>query len=256
MFCRYGRAAWLSLAASLGIHGIAVGGLVLSGQLLSPDLSGGNGAPGTAGSGGVLTVHLFEAPAAPGQSVASADVSTTEAETQPIQLAAVRAVDLPKRVEPRRDSVRPALAMRAASDERPPPRDQHPAAGSPPSQLVTGLPSHLSGPAGGQLPGVHPGTGSGYDIGPLDRVARPEGSIDPHYPALARQRGEEADVTVDVWVGARGEVDQVAVSRSAGTEFDAAAIEAVQRARFYPALRDGERVPSRVALLLHFRLER
>jgi TonB family protein len=63
-------------------------------------------------------------------------------------------------------------------------------------------------------------------------------------------------VTVEVWVGAEGEVDQIAVSNSAGTEFDTAAIEAVQRARFYPALRDGERVPSRVALLLHFRLER
>ena len=63
-------------------------------------------------------------------------------------------------------------------------------------------------------------------------------------------------MTVEVWVGAEGEVDRIAVSNSAGAEFDAAAIEAVQRARFHPALRDGERVPSRVALLLHFRLER
>ena len=254
MFCRYGRAAWLSLAASLGIHGIAVGGLVLSGQSLFPDLSGGNGAPGMAGSGGVLTVHLFEAPAAPGQPVASADVSTTEAETQPIQLAAVRAADLPKRVEPRRNPAAPAPAIGAS----PPESLLRPvaAAGSAALQPALGTPSRASGPGGGPLASAGFGSGSGTDSGPLDRVAEPASSIRPHYPPRARQRGEEADVTVEVWVGARGEVDQVAVSRSAGSEFDAAAIEAVQRARFQPALRDGKQVPSRVALLLHFRLER
>jgi protein TonB len=87
-------------------------------------------------------------------------------------------------------------------------------------------------------------------------VAAPASSIRPHYPPRARQRGEEADVTVEVWVGARGEVDRIAVADSAGAEFDAAAIEAVQRARFHPALRDGAGVPSRLALLLHFRLDR
>jgi TonB family protein len=63
-------------------------------------------------------------------------------------------------------------------------------------------------------------------------------------------------VAVDVWVGAQGEVDRVAVSRSAGAEFDAAALAAVEKARFHPALRDGRQVPSRLALRLHFRLER
>jgi protein TonB len=87
-------------------------------------------------------------------------------------------------------------------------------------------------------------------------VARPAAPIRPHYPTRARQRGDEADVAVDVWVGAGGDVDRVAVARSAGAEFDAAAIEAVRRARFHPALRKGEKVPSRVALRLHFRLDR
>jgi len=94
------------------------------------------------------------------------------------------------------------------------------------------------------------------ETGRLDRVARPVGRIRPRYPELARQRGEEADVVVAVWVGARGDVDRVAVSSSAGAEFDAAAVAAVEKARFHPALRDGEQVPSRVALRLHFRLDR
>jgi protein TonB len=100
------------------------------------------------------------------------------------------------------------------------------------------------------------GPGGAQGAGRLDRVARPAGSIRPPYPARARQRGQEADVIVEVWVGAGGNVDRVTVSSSAGPDFDAAAIAAVEKARFYPALRDGEPVPSRVALRLHFRLER
>jgi TonB family protein len=62
-------------------------------------------------------------------------------------------------------------------------------------------------------------------------------------------------VLLDVWVGSAGEADQVAVARSAGDEFDQAAVVAVRSARFHPALRDGQRVPSRLALRLHFQLE-
>jgi protein TonB len=117
------------------------------------------------------------------------------------------------------------------------------------------MPSRASGPVGGPLSSVELGPGSGQLGGRLDRVARPAGSIRPHYPPRARQRGQEADVLVAVWVGAQGDVDRVAVSRSAGPEFDAAALAAVRKAHFHPALRDGEKVPSRVALRLHFRLE-
>jgi protein TonB len=62
-------------------------------------------------------------------------------------------------------------------------------------------------------------------------------------------------VTVDVWVGSGGDADRVAVSKSAGAEFDEAAIAAARNARFHPALRNGQRVPSQVALEVHFRLD-
>jgi len=62
-------------------------------------------------------------------------------------------------------------------------------------------------------------------------------------------------VIVDAWIGSEGEADRVEVARSAGAEFDQAALAAVRSARFHPALRDGRRVPSRVALRLHFQLE-
>ena len=60
---------------------------------------------------------------------------------------------------------------------------------------------------------------------------------------------------VDAWVGSEGEAYQVAVARSAGSEFDEAALAAVRSARFHPALRDDQRVSSRVAVRLHFQLE-
>ena len=58
MFCRYGPAAWSSLAASLALHGAVVGGLALSSHAGAPDLFGGDGAPGAAGSGGAILVSL------------------------------------------------------------------------------------------------------------------------------------------------------------------------------------------------------
>ena len=172
----------------------------------------------------------------------------------------------PRRPEPRPDSAVPAAAplqteepveLASALAAASPPGDRPPAAsGARASQPFGGARSGTRGPPGGQLARARLGPGGGDEVGRLDRLARPAAPIRPHYPARARQRGDEADVGVDVWVGAGGEVDRVAISRSAGAEFDAAAIAAVHRARFHPALRDGEQVPSRVALRLHFRLDR
>ncbi len=271
-----------SLAASLAIHGIAVGGLVLSARPGSQDLPHGEGAPGAAAAGGPVFVRLLEAPAARGEAGASAGVSLPLAGTRwssPAQTA-----EAPKRTEPRRAPAASVPLLSAASDPRPRREAQRPpatsletratadvasapastpqpltrpdaAAGTPLSQKANGVPFRPSGPGGGPLPNVDLGPGTAGGDGRLDRVARPAGAIRPHYPARARQRGEEADVTLDVWVGARGDVDQVAVSKSAGAEFDAAALAAVEKAHFHPALRDGRRVPSRVALRLHFRLQ-
>jgi TonB family protein len=63
-------------------------------------------------------------------------------------------------------------------------------------------------------------------------------------------------VVVDVRVSAAGRVEDALLVTAAGEPFDQAALAAVRRARFAPAERAGQRVASRVAMRLHFRLER
>lgn len=91
--------------------------------------------------------------------------------------------------------------------------------------------------------------------GPRSRIARPASEIRPRYPDAARERGDEAEVLVEAWVGASGRVERARVRTGGGREFDAAALEAVYRARFHPAWRDGGPVASAVAMRLHFELE-
>jgi protein TonB len=112
-----------------------------------------------------------------------------------------------------------------------------------------------SGPSGSGS-GAGRGSGDATGAGTLSRVARPASKIRPRYPEAARERGDEAEVVVEAWVAASGRVARARVRSSAGSEFDEAALEAVHEARFYPAWRDGEPVASRVAMRLHFELDR
>lgn len=274
-FHRYGRGISSSLAASLLIHAVALGGLVVSARFLSPDAPdgpGAAGAAGAAGSGEVVLLRLLDVSAAPSQEVADDDgASTPAAGALPAPPQPARTAAPVKRTEPRRDTAGPAAALLQTRDSQTrdpvevasalaapsqPGSRPHAAAGTPASQPRTDKRSGTHAPAGGPLASAPLEPGGGREAGRLDRVARPAAPIRPHYPPRARQRGDEADVAVDVWVGAGGDVDRVAISRSAGAEFDAAAVAAVRRARFRPALRNGEQVPSRVALRLHFRLDR
>jgi protein TonB len=88
----------------------------------------------------------------------------------------------------------------------------------------------------------------------VTRVARPLSPILPSYPASARLRGEESTVVVEAWVDEVGEVAFAAILRSGGRDFDSSAERAVRRAAFRPAESGGRRVPSRVALRVHFDL--
>jgi len=118
--------------------------------------------------------------------------------------------------------------------------------------------SGSSGPGvggGGSATDSAAAPGGAASEGPLSRVARPASEIRPRYPEAARERGDEAEVVVEAWVAANGRVERARVQASAGREFDAAALEAVRQARFYPASRDGKPVASAVAMRLHFELK-
>ena len=74
------------------------------------------------------------------------------------------------------------------------------------------------------------------------------------YPEAERAAGREASVTVEVTVTVEGRASEVTVAESAGEAFDRAAVAAVQRFEFTPAMQGGQRVAARIRYRYRFRL--
>jgi protein TonB len=150
-------------------------------------------------------------------------------------------------------------------------------AGTAPQQPVGPIERPPSGPpapieAEGTMPAAvqpieHPADSSGSRAG--DAVAqpaaapaapvlvppRPQSEILPAYPRSARRSGLEGVVRVSAMVDASGAVTGAVVLESSGhPSLDQAALEAVRRARFMPALLEGKAVPCRVVIPIRFLL--
>lgn len=75
----------------------------------------------------------------------------------------------------------------------------------------------------------------------------------PRYPQEALRRNVGGLVRVQVMVAADGSVDRLELAESSGDRFlDRAALEAVRRWRFQPAVRDGQAVAASVIVPLEF----
>lgn len=133
--------------------------------------------------------------------------------------------------------------------------------------LPTGAGKPQADPAGsladrGEEAGTGPGSGQGGSAAGAERAAEAPGfapgSADnplPRYPTVARRRGIEGTVTLEVWVDGAGLPERVALARSSGSSLlDEAALETVRRWRFRPALRAGEPVAGIVTVPITFRL--
>jgi len=99
-----------------------------------------------------------------------------------------------------------------------------------------------------ETPAVRPG---------ITREARPrtDRNRPPSYPAVARRRGWEGTVLLELQVLADGRVAEVTISESSGHEvLDEAAARAVRRWRFEPALHFGKPTASTVRVPIRFRL--
>lgn len=78
----------------------------------------------------------------------------------------------------------------------------------------------------------------------------------PRYPALARRRGIQGVVLLEVAVAATGETQSVNVKSSSGNRLlDLAALEAVEAWRFVPASKAGQAVEATVEVPIRFILE-
>lgn len=84
--------------------------------------------------------------------------------------------------------------------------------------------------------------------GTTERIAAPRvrSMVDAVYPASVAPLTGPVEVEVLVTVAADGAVSEAEVSQTGGADFDAAALEAVRKWRFEPALRGSEAVPSRI----------
>jgi TonB family protein len=78
--------------------------------------------------------------------------------------------------------------------------------------------------------------------------------VDAVYPPEALAAGAQADVAVEITVGADGGISEPRVVSSGGEAFDAAALAAVQQWSFSPALEGDTPVPVRIRVPFSFRL--
>ena len=77
----------------------------------------------------------------------------------------------------------------------------------------------------------------------------------PVYPLMARRLGKEGKVTLILLIDASGKLRDIEVAERAGYGFTEAAIEAVKKSTYAPALRNGERVTSKAILPVRFHLQ-
>lgn len=84
-------------------------------------------------------------------------------------------------------------------------------------------------------------------------VPRPLSTPSPDYPAAALRAGAGGNVVLRIEVGADGRPGSVeVVASSRNRELDRAAVRAVRRWRFQPAMRDGVAVPASVQQTISF----
>jgi protein TonB len=101
----------------------------------------------------------------------------------------------------------------------------------------------MSGP-----PGEPPPTLSDIDPVPLQSISAP-------YPASARKLGQQGLVKVRADIDDQGIVTEDKISASSGfASLDNAALDAVKRTRFLPAVKNGRSVASSIIIRVRFQL--
>lgn len=125
-------------------------------------------------------------------------------------------------------------------ERRPPPRHRTSAASAPPAAVSAPAASTAVTEAAAATP---------EPLGALENKS-------PQYPKLARQRGQEGEVTLRVEVSGQGQALNVSIQKSSGHSLlDKAALDAVKKWRFRPARQNGAPVPGTAVVIVEFRLE-
>ena len=116
-----------------------------------------------------------------------------------------------------------------------------------------------TGIGSGRGPGVGPGRGGGFGGGAYKiggGVSAPVAIVkpEPEYSEEARKAKWQGAVLLELIVDANGVPQEIKVVKSLGLGLDQKAIEAVQKWRFKPGLKDGKPVPVSANIEVNFRL--
>jgi TonB family protein len=152
--------------------------------------------------------------------------------------------------------------------DTPLPNINDPNMGDPMSRLGSAGGSGLGGGIGsgigtgvgpGRGPGFGPGSGGGfgggvYRIGGGVSAPIPISKPEPEYSEEARKAKWQGTVVLAVVVDANGNPQNLRVVKSLGLGLDQKAIEAVEKWRFKPGMKDGKPVPVAATIEVNFRL--
>jgi protein TonB len=119
-----------------------------------------------------------------------------------------------------------------------------------PVPVAATAPATMTRDAPAAAPGIGPASGA-------SRTLAYDGPVELRYPRAALRQREEGTVLLSVLVDAQGRVQRIEIARSSGhARLDAAAREAVARARFKPVLQAGVAVAAWGMVPVAFRLDR
>ena len=115
------------------------------------------------------------------------------------------------------------------------------------------------GVGSGKGPGVGPGSGGGFGGGAYrigGGVSAPSvlSKVEPEYSEEARKAKWQGTVVLSLVVDDQGRPQNLKVLRSLGLGLDQKAIEAVEKWRFKPGMKDGKPVPVMATIEVNFRL--
>jgi len=122
-------------------------------------------------------------------------------------------------------------------------------------------PAPVASQEGSGTPGATSMQGGGFGSSPVEtgfgagNGPRFKHQVAPQYPLMARRQGIDGRVLLRLTIGDDGRLVNVEVVEDAPCGFVAAALNAVKRSTFYPALVDGRPVTSRALLPIRFSLK-
>jgi TonB family protein len=88
----------------------------------------------------------------------------------------------------------------------------------------------------------------------VDRKARLVSTFEPESNEYAQANGVAGMTLFHTVIGADGKPGEIAVARPIGFGLDESAVEAIRKARFEPAIKDGKPVPEMLDLVVQFRI--